>query len=91
METRITAWKSPVRTSESSGRCRSRTLRAEHAPMSAMKAPPIVVIGVIALLLYWVVQDPIGAAAMIRESFDWVLGFLQLLAERVVQFLTALT
>jgi cell shape-determining protein MreC len=59
--------------------------------MSAVKAPPIVVIAIIALLLYWVVQDPIGAAAMIRDVFDWVLGFLQLLAERVVQFLSALT
>ena len=44
-----------------------------------------------ALFLYWVVQDPVGAAAMIREVFDWSLGFLQLVAERVVQFLSALT
>lgn len=59
--------------------------------MSSVKTPPIAIIAVVALLLYWVVQDPIGAAAMIREVFDWVLGFLQLVAERVVQFLSALT
>jgi hypothetical protein len=59
--------------------------------MSATKAPPLLVLAVVALFLYWVVQDPIGAAAMIREVFDWTLGFLQLLAERVVQFLSALT
>ena len=59
--------------------------------MSATKAPPVVVLAIVALFLYWVVQDPVGAAAMIREIFDWTLGFLQLLAERVVQFLSALT
>lgn len=59
--------------------------------MSGVKTPPIVILAAVALLLYWVVQDPVGAAAMIREVFDWLLGFLQLLAERVVQFLSALT
>jgi hypothetical protein len=59
--------------------------------MSATKAPPLAVIAVVALFLYWVVQDPVGAAAMIREVFDWTLGFLQLVAERIVQFLSALT
>ncbi|MCW2927916.1 MAG: hypothetical protein JWM86_1884 [Thermoleophilia bacterium] len=59
--------------------------------MSAVKAPPIVVFALVALFLYWVVQDPIGAAAMLREVFEWLLGFLQLLAERFVQFLSALT
>jgi hypothetical protein len=59
--------------------------------MSATKAPPLLVLALVALFLYWVVQDPVGAAAMIREVFDWTLGFLQLLAERVVQFLSALT
>jgi hypothetical protein len=59
--------------------------------MSAVKAPPLLVLAVVALLLYWVVQDPVGAAAMIREVFDWTLGFLKLVAERVVQFLSALT
>ncbi len=59
--------------------------------MTSVKAPPIVVLAIVALLLYWVVQDPVGAAAMIREVFDWTLGFLQLVAERVVQFLSALT
>jgi hypothetical protein len=59
--------------------------------MTNVKAPPVVVLAIVALFLYWVVQDPVGAAAMIREVFDWTLGFLQLLAERVVQFLSALT
>ena len=59
--------------------------------MSSVKAPPVVVLAVIALFLYWVVQDPVGAAAMIRDVFDWVLAFLQLVAERIVQFLSALT
>jgi hypothetical protein len=59
--------------------------------MSATKAPPLAVIAIVALFLYWVVQDPVGAAAMIREVFDWTLGFLQLVAERIVQFLSALT
>jgi hypothetical protein len=59
--------------------------------MSSVKAPPILVLAIVALFLYWVVQDPVGAAAMIREVFDWTLGFLQLVAERVVQFLSALT
>jgi hypothetical protein len=59
--------------------------------MSATKAPPIVILAIVALFLYWVVQDPVGAAAMIREVFYWLLGFLQLMAERIVQFLSALT
>ena len=59
--------------------------------MTATKAPPLVVIAIVALFLYWVVQDPVGAAAMIRQVFEWLLGFLQLVAERVVQFLSALT
>lgn len=67
-------------------------MRAEHGKtMSATKAPPLAVIAVVALFLYWVVQDPVGAAAMIRQVFDWTLGFLQLVAERIVQFLSALT
>lgn len=49
------------------------------------------ILGIIALFLYWVVQDPVGAAAMIHGVFDWLLGFLQLMAERIVQFLSALT
>lgn len=59
--------------------------------MSATKAPPLLVLAVVALFLYWVVQDPVGAAAMIRQVFEWTLSFLQLVAERVVQFLSALT
>ena len=58
--------------------------------MSAVKAPPLLVLAFIALLLYWVVQDPVGAAAMIRAVFGWLLDFAQLVAERVVQFLSAL-
>jgi cell shape-determining protein MreC len=65
--------------------------RVERGTMSAVKAPPLLVLAIVALLLYWVVQDPVGAAAMIREVFDWTLGFLQLVAERIVQFLSALT
>lgn len=59
--------------------------------MTAVKAPPLLVLAVVALLLYWVVQDPVGAASMIRQVFDWTLGALQLVAERIVQFLSALT
>lgn len=59
--------------------------------MANVKAPPVLVIAVVALFLYWVVQDPVGAAAMIRSIFEWTLGFLQLMAERIVQFLSALT
>ncbi|MBC7462249.1 MAG: hypothetical protein H7287_12880 [Thermoleophilia bacterium] len=59
--------------------------------MRATKSQSLILIAMIALLLYWVVQDPIGAADMIRSIFDWVLGALRLIAERVVQFLSALT
>ena len=59
--------------------------------MTSVKAPPLLVLGIIALFLYWVVQDPIGAAAMIRQVFDGLMTFLSLLAERVVEFLGALT
>lgn len=59
--------------------------------MTATKAQPLLIFAAVALFLYWVVQDPVGAAAMIREVFDWLLSTLQLIAERVVQFLTALT
>lgn len=59
--------------------------------MSATKAQPLIVIALVALLLYWVVQDPVGAAAMIREVFNWVGHSLQLVAQRLVQFLNALT
>lgn len=73
------------------GAGRDADARVERTGMTAVKAPPIVIVAVVALFLYWVVQDPVGAAAMIREIFDWSLGFLQLVAERVVQFLSALT
>lgn len=59
--------------------------------MSATKAQPLLVFALVALLLFWVVQDPVGAATMIREVFYWILGFLELVAERIVQFLSALT
>jgi hypothetical protein len=58
--------------------------------MTATKANPLILLVVVALFLYWVVQDPVGAAVMLREVFDWIVGFLQLVAERVVQFLSAL-
>jgi hypothetical protein len=59
--------------------------------MTATKSQSLVVFAVVALFLYWVVNDPVGAAAMIHGLFDWTLSFLRLIAERVVQFLSALT
>ncbi|MCW2950078.1 MAG: hypothetical protein JWN41_1091 [Thermoleophilia bacterium] len=59
--------------------------------MTATKSQSLVLIAIVALFLYWVVQDPVGAARMIHDVFDWMLGFLRLVAERVVQFLSALT
>jgi hypothetical protein len=59
--------------------------------MTATKAHPLIVIALVALLLYWVVEDPVGAAAMIHGVFTWILEALQLVAQRVVQFLGALT
>lgn len=56
-----------------------------------MKLPPLVAVGLIALLLYWVVQDPIGAADVIHGVFDWALDMLQMIASRVVRFLAALS
>ncbi len=58
--------------------------------MSAVKVPTLLPIVLIVLLLYWVVQDPVGAADMIRGVFEWAISFLQLVADRVVQFLSAL-
>jgi hypothetical protein len=59
--------------------------------MSATKSRPLILIALVALFLYWVVQDPIGAAKMIHDIADWIAGALQLMAERIVQFLSALT
>ena len=59
--------------------------------MSAVKAPPLLVLAIVALFLYWIVQDPVGGAAMIHGVFEWLLAFVMLIAERVVQFLSALT
>lgn len=59
--------------------------------MTATRPQSLFVLAVVALFLYWVVQDPVGAAAMIRSVFEWALSFLQLLAQRVVEFLGALT
>lgn len=59
--------------------------------MTSTKAQPLVLLAIVALFLYWVVQDPIGAAAMIRSVFEWILQALSLVAERVVEFLGALT
>jgi hypothetical protein len=55
-----------------------------------MKLQPLVALAVVALFLYWVVQDPVGAAAMIKQVVEWVVDLLQLVANRVVQFLSAL-
>lgn len=59
--------------------------------MTATKSQSLILIAIVALFLYWVVQDPVGAADMIRSIFEWILGALRLIAERVVQFLSALT
>lgn len=59
--------------------------------MTAQKAQPLLLLAILALLLYWVVQDPIGAAEMIRGVFSWIVEMLQLIAQRIVQFLSALT
>jgi len=55
-----------------------------------MKLKPVLVAAVVGLFLYWVVQDPVGAAAMIHSVFSWSVDLLQLLAARIVQFLNAL-
>jgi hypothetical protein len=59
--------------------------------MSAVKAPPLLILAIVALFLYWIVQDPVGAAAMIHDVFSWIFDALKLIAERIVQFLSALT
>jgi hypothetical protein len=55
-----------------------------------MKLQPLLLACVIGLFLYWVVQDPMGAADMLRVVFDWTMEMLQLIASRFVQFLNAL-
>ena len=57
---------------------------------AGMKLQPLVALAVVALFLYWVVQDPIGAAGMIKVVFTFALHLLQLVAARIVQFLNAL-
>jgi hypothetical protein len=59
--------------------------------MTATKSQSLIIVALVALLLYWVVNDPVGAAKMIHGTFNWILGFLQLIAQRFVQFLSALT
>jgi hypothetical protein len=56
-----------------------------------MKLQPLVALGVVALFLYWVVQDPVGAASVIHQLFSWVIDMLQLIASRIVRFLGALS
>lgn len=55
-----------------------------------MKPHPLLLLGVIALFLYWVVQDPVGAAAMLATVFDFIVHFGQMVANRIVEFLNAL-
>ena len=55
-----------------------------------MKLQHVLAAGIVALFLYWVVQDPVGAATMIKHVFEWLLDFLQLIASRIVAFLNAL-
>ena len=57
---------------------------------TVMKLQPLVAVGLVALFLYWVVQDPVGAAAMLKQVIDWSVELLQLVANRIVQFLSAL-
>lgn len=58
--------------------------------MTVARSHPLIALAIAALFVYWIVQDPFGAAAMLRQVFDIVVGFLALVAERVVQFLGAL-
>lgn len=56
-----------------------------------MKSKPIVAAIVVGLFLYWVVQDPLGAANAIQQLTTWVASLVGLIAQRIVQFLNALT
>jgi hypothetical protein len=55
-----------------------------------MKLQPLLAVVGIALFLYWVVQDPVSAANVIHHLFTWVVGMVQLIANRVVTFLGVL-
>ena len=55
-----------------------------------MPARSWVIIGVVALLLYWIVQEPTGAADTIRLVIDWAGSMLALIATRLVEFMGAL-
>ncbi len=55
-----------------------------------MKPHPLMLLGIVALFLYWVVQDPVGAASMLSTVFDAIVAFAQMVANRVVEFLNAL-
>lgn len=59
--------------------------------MGVAKPQSLIVLGVIALFLYWVVQDPVGAASMIHTVASQIGSLLSLIADRIVQFLSALT
>jgi hypothetical protein len=56
-----------------------------------VKLQPIVAAVVVGLFLYWVVQDPLGAADAIRQVATWAATLVGLVAQRLVQFLNALT
>jgi len=58
--------------------------------MGVAKPQSLIMFGVIALFLYWVVQDPVGAAAMIHTVTAQAGHLLALVANRIVQFLSAL-
>lgn len=55
-----------------------------------MRLRPLILAGVIALFLYWVVNDPVGAALVLQQLWEVALNLLQLVAARLVEFLNAL-
>ena len=55
-----------------------------------MNSKSLIPLAVVALLLYWIVQAPIGAADFIHSAWTWSIHLTQLIADRVVAFLDAL-
>ncbi len=56
-----------------------------------VKLQPVIAAILVGLFLYWVVQDPLGAANAIRQLTTWAASLVGLVAQRLVQFLNALT
>lgn len=57
---------------------------------ACMKMQPIAAVLGIGLFLYWVVQDPVGAASVIKHVVNGAGDLIELIANRVVRFLDAL-